>query len=130
MSAGALDEIMTIGTFRVHATCPNDAQCIAGMSPDAEGPAFIHQVGRVRQRTRSLRFKKARLPPLWRIQAWFFLTDLNWAFPHSAQHTLECSRAISPYKPCRRAFRADLTLFPVSGRVVAFLGAQEPTLEF
>ena len=78
ISADALDEIMTIGPFRVRATCPNDAQCIAGMAPDAEGPAFIHQVGRVRQRTRSLRLQKDAPGAMERWWALSLFTDLPW----------------------------------------------------
>ena len=53
-----LEELLTIQSFRVRATYPNDAQCIAGISPDAEGMASFHPAGRLHQLTRSLRLQK------------------------------------------------------------------------
>ena len=53
-----LEELMTIQSFTVRAAYPNDAQCIAGISPDAEGMASFHPVGRLRQLTHSLRLQK------------------------------------------------------------------------
>ena len=53
-----LEDLMTIQSFRVRATYPNDAQCIAGISPDADKTASFHPAGRLRQLTRSLRLQK------------------------------------------------------------------------
>ena len=53
-----LEELLTIQSFRVRATYPNDAQCIAGISPDAERMASFHPAGRLHQLTRSLRLQK------------------------------------------------------------------------
>ena len=53
-----LEELLTIQSFRVRATYPNDAQCIAGISPDAKGMASFHPAGRLHELTRSLRLQK------------------------------------------------------------------------
>ena len=53
-----LEELQPSTIFRIRATYPNDAQCIAGISPDAEGMASFHPAGRLRQLTRSLRLQK------------------------------------------------------------------------
>jgi hypothetical protein len=53
-----LEELMTIQSFTVRAAYPNDAQCIAGISPDAEGMASFHPAGCLRQLTHSLRLQK------------------------------------------------------------------------
>ena len=60
LSSGSLkyEELLTIQSFRVRASYPNDAQCIAGISPDAEGMASFHPAGRLDQLTRSLRLQK------------------------------------------------------------------------
>ena len=41
-----LEELLTIQSFRARATYPNDAQCIADISPDAEGMEYSHERAR------------------------------------------------------------------------------------
>ena len=57
-----LEELLTIQSFRVRATYPNDAQCIAGISPDAE--EWRHFIQRVDYTSSPARcaFKKASAP--------------------------------------------------------------------
>jgi hypothetical protein len=57
-----LEELLTIQSFRVRATYPNDAQCIAGISPDAEGMASFVQRGDYNSSPARCAFKKASAP--------------------------------------------------------------------
>ena len=60
-----LEELLTVQSFRVRATYPNDAQCIAGISPDAElQKEWRHFIQRVDYTSSPARcaFKKASAP--------------------------------------------------------------------